>query len=173
MTVQFKNAPGGADFLSRRKRERKNIGSNQLLAQKVYTKSSRSSSAVKSSAMVIITHTHTRARALSSFDACPQRAQREYLLGAVCESCYFFGGNKEDLLRDAKKSASSGEDIFVWYHIGTAGDHGGCVKPLCAREKKRKGNRLGTQSNQTNTSSTCTTMNDSNERKRRRRSKSE
>lgn len=62
MTVQFKNAPGGADFLSRSKRERKNIGSNQLLAQKVYTKSSRSSSAVKSSAMVIITHTHTRAR---------------------------------------------------------------------------------------------------------------
>jgi len=83
MTVQFKNAPGGADFLSRSKRERKNIGSNQLLAQKVYTKSSRSSSAVKSSAMVIITHTHTRARALSSFDAYPQRAQREYLLGCV------------------------------------------------------------------------------------------
>ncbi len=35
--------------------------------------------------------------------------------------------------------------------VGTAGDHGGCVKftPLLCAGKKRKGNRLGTQSNQT------------------------
>ena len=86
MRRQFKNAREGADFLSRGKRERKNIGSNQLLAQKVYTKSSRSSSAVKSSAMeIIILHTHTHA--LSSFDAHREHTERIF---AVRESCYFF-----------------------------------------------------------------------------------
>ena len=91
---------------------------NQLLAQKVCTKSLRFSSAVKSSAMeIIILHTHTHA--LSSFDAHREHTERIF---AVRESCYFFfeGGNsREDLLRDAKKS-SLGEDIFV----GTAGDGG-------------------------------------------------
>jgi len=59
---------------------------NQLLAQKVCTKSLRFSSAVKSSAMeIIILHTHTHA--LSSFDAHREHTERIF---AVRESCYFF-----------------------------------------------------------------------------------
>lgn len=86
---------------------------NQLLAQKVCTKSLRFSSAVKSSAMVIIIlHTHALFLLLMRTES----TQREYL----SESCYFFFEDREDLLCDAKKSKFGGEDIFV----GTAGDGG-------------------------------------------------
>jgi len=114
MTVQFKNAPGGADFLSRRKRERKNIGSNQLLAQKVYTKSSRSSSAVKSSAMVIITHTHTHARALFLLLTRTHREHRENICWGLCVKVVIFLEETRKISFEMQKRALRRAKIFSY-----------------------------------------------------------
>ena len=85
---------------------------NQLLAQKVCTKSLRFSSAVKSSAMeIIILHTHTHTHALSSFDAHREHTERIF---AVRESCYFFfeGGNSRGKISFAMQKRAVWAKIF-------------------------------------------------------------
>ena len=116
--VNSKTRGGGVQIFFHAESEREKISvQNQLLAQKVCTKSLRFSSAVKSSAMVIIIlHTHTP---LSSFDAC---AQREYLL-CVKVVIFFFEETARKMRRSpprCKKEQFGDEDIFV----GTAGDGG-------------------------------------------------
>jgi len=141
---------GGVQIFFHAESEREKISvQNQLLAQKVCTKSLRFSSAVKSSAMVIIIlHTHTRA--LSSFDAC---AQREYLL---CAKVVIFFLMRKHLGRSPPRCK---KEQFGRRYFRRHGGGRGRSNTNHFVHKKRRGQPLG-RANQTNTSSTCTTMNE-------------